>query len=120
MNINPASPNKISDGLTIDEARQFGSKVSLKQAGKAFEGLFLQTIMKTMREAQLDYGLFDNEAEKTFQPMLDKAYVDSASKKLNLGFGDAIERQFSPKYLASDYKMNQTEEIGQTKLKMPR
>ena len=52
--------------------------------------------------------------------MLDKAYVDSASKKLNLGFGDAIERQFSPKTAASDYKMNQTEEAGQTKLKMPR
>ena len=120
MNINPAAKSKITDSLSVDEARQFGSKVTLKQAGKAFEGMFLQTIMKSMREAQLSEGLFDNEAEKTFQPMLDHAYTDAATKRLNLGLGEAIERQFSPKIVAADYKMNEAASSDHPKHKMPR
>ena len=120
MNSLTANKSKVADMMSIDEARQYGSKVTLKQAGKAFEGLFLQTIMKSMREAQLSDGLFDNEAEKTFLPMLDQAYTDAANKRLNLGLGEAIERQFSPKVVAADYKMNEAAEASPPHLKMPR
>ena len=40
----------------LDQTKAIGRKPTLNQAGKAFEGLFLQTIMKSMREAKLGDG----------------------------------------------------------------
>jgi flagellar protein FlgJ len=82
--------------LTLDQSKQFGKKATLSQAGEAFEALFMQTIMKTMREAKIDDGLFSNEAEKPFQSMLDGLYSELTVKKMDLGIGKAIERQFTP------------------------
>jgi len=82
--------------LTLDQSKQFGKKPSLKQAGEAFEALFMQTIMKTMREAKIDDGLFANESEKPFQSMLDGLYAELSVKRMDLGIGRAIERQFTP------------------------
>ena len=83
--------------LSLDQNRQFGHKATMDQVGKAFEALFMQTIMKSMREAQVEGGLFDNESSKPFQSMLDGAYAELAVKKTNLGLAEAINRQFAPK-----------------------
>lgn len=83
--------------LTLDQNRQFGRKATMDQVGKAFETLFMQTIMKSMRDAQIEGGLFDNESAKPFQSMLDGAYSELAVKTTKLGLAEAIDRQFSPK-----------------------
>jgi flagellar protein FlgJ len=82
--------------LTLDQSKQFGKKPTMQQAGEAFEALFMQTIMKTMREAKLDDGLFGNDTEKPFQSMLDGLYAELSVKRMDLGIGKAIERQFTP------------------------
>jgi flagellar protein FlgJ len=88
--------NAALSSLSIDQSRQYGKKPTLQQVGKSFEGLFMNTIMKSMRDAQIEGGLFDNEHEKSFQAMLDQAYSDLAVKKMRLGIAENIERQFSP------------------------
>jgi len=95
MDISTKATNAVSS-LSLDQSKQFGKKPSLKQAGEAFEALFMQTIMKTMREAKIDDGLFANESEKPFQSMLDGLYAELSVKKMDLGIGRAIERQFTP------------------------
>lgn len=82
--------------LSLEQTRQYGKKATLHQAGKAFEGLFMQTIMKSMREAQIEGGLLDSEHEKPFRAMLDQAYADLAVKNMRLGIAESIERQFAP------------------------
>jgi len=93
----PARATAPLNSLSLDQNRQFGRKATMDQVGKAFEALFMQTIMKSMRDAQIEGGLFDNETSKPFQSMLDGAYAELASKTTKLGLAEAINRQFAPK-----------------------
>ena len=83
--------------LSLDQSRQFGRKSTMDQVGKAFETLFMQTILKSMRDAQIEGGLLDCESSKPFQSMLDGAYSELSVKTTKLGLAEAINRQFSPK-----------------------
>jgi hypothetical protein len=83
--------------LSLDETRGVGGKATMDQVGKAFETLFMQTIMKSMRDAQIEGGLLDSEHEKPFQSMLDGAYSELAVKTTKLGLAESISRQFAPK-----------------------
>lgn len=86
----------LSDAYSLDQTKAVGRKPTLDQAGQAFEALFLQTIMKSMREATLGEGLLDGDAQKPFESMLDHAYSDKVAKNLKLGLAEAITRQFTP------------------------
>jgi len=90
---------KALSSLTLDQTKQFGKKATMNQAGEGFEALFMQTIMKSMRDAKIDDGLFSNEAEKPFQSMLDGLYAELAVKKMDIGIAKEIERQFTPNKL---------------------
>jgi peptidoglycan hydrolase FlgJ len=46
-------------------------RAAAKEAAKQFEALFMQELMKSMRAASLQTGLFDNEASKLGTEMLD-------------------------------------------------
>jgi flagellar protein FlgJ len=82
--------------MSLDDARATGKKPDLDQASKAFETLFMQMIMKSMREAQLGEGLLDSEEAKPFQSMLDSAYAELMSKNMRLGLAESISQQLSP------------------------
>jgi Rod binding domain-containing protein len=88
--------NASASDLSLDSARAARKTPNLKQAGKAFEGLMMQEMMKAMHESKLADGLFESEAEKPFQSMLDQSYANLAGKNFNLGIADAITRQFTP------------------------
>lgn len=80
--------------LSLDQSRQLGNKPTMDQVGKAFEALFMQSMMKSMRDAQMEGGLLESEHSKPFQSMLDGIYSEMAVKRTNLGLADAIKRQF--------------------------
>ena len=82
--------------MSLEDARASGKKPTLEQASKAFEGFFLQMIMKSMREAQLSEGLLDSEDAKPFQSMLDSAYAEIMSKNMRLGIAESLNRQLAP------------------------
>ncbi len=97
MDALPVRSTRPMSNLSLDQSRQVGGKPTMDQVGKAFETLFMQTIMKSMRDAQIDGGLLDSEHEKPFQSMLDGAYSELAVKTTKLGLAEAISRQFEPK-----------------------
>ena len=86
-------PHKVQ---SLEQTRATGGKPTLEQAGKAFEALFVQQMMKSMRDAKLGDRMFDSKAEDTFNSLLDRAYADEASKSMRLGIAEAITRQLSP------------------------
>ena len=94
--LRPTSRTPLST-LSLDQTRQYGQKPTMDQVGKAFETLFMQTMMKSMRDAQIEGGLLDSEHSKPFQSMLDGLYSEMSVKTTKLGLSEAINRQFSPK-----------------------
>jgi flagellar protein FlgJ len=67
-------------------------KAAIREAAKQFEGLFMQQLMKSMREATLSSGMFDNAGTKTGTEMLDQQFAQQMTG-LPGGLSDAIAKQ---------------------------
>jgi flagellar protein FlgJ len=67
-------------------------KAAVKEAAKQFETLFMQELMKSMRETTMSSGLFDNSATKLGTEMLDAQYATQMSGRAG-GLGDMLARQ---------------------------
>jgi flagellar protein FlgJ len=67
-------------------------KAAIKEAAKQFEGLFMQELMKSMRQATMASGMLDNEGTQLGTEMLDTQF---AAKMTGLkgGLSEAIARQ---------------------------
>lgn len=74
---------------------------ALKAAAQQFEALFLQMVLKSMREATPKDGLFDNEQTRLYESLLDQqmgqvlARRGGADGKGGLGLAALIESQLS-------------------------
>ena len=69
-----------------------GGKGALKEAAKQFESLFMQELMKSMRQATMASGMLDNEGTKLGTEMMDTEFAGKMSG-LKGGLADAIARQ---------------------------
>jgi peptidoglycan hydrolase FlgJ len=67
-------------------------KGAIREAAKAFETLFMQELMKSMRAATLPSGLFDDEGGQLGKDLLDTQYAAKMSG-LPGGLSDMIARQ---------------------------
>jgi len=88
-------PTSATNSLSIAELRSAAArdpKAAIRETAKQFEALFMQQLMKSMREATLTSGMLDNEGTKLGNEMLDSQY---AAKMTGLpgSLTDAIARQ---------------------------
>jgi len=88
-------PASATSSLSIAELRSAAArdpKAAIRETAKQFEALFMQQLMKSMREATLTSGMLDNEGTKLGNEMLDSQY---AAKMTGLpgSLTDAIARQ---------------------------
>jgi flagellar protein FlgJ len=67
-------------------------KAAIKEAAKQFESLFMQELMKSMRQATMSSGLLDNEGTKLGTEMMDTEFAGKMSG-MKGGLADAIARQ---------------------------
>jgi peptidoglycan hydrolase FlgJ len=67
-------------------------KAAIKEAARQFEALFMQQLMKSMREATMTSGMLDNEGSKLGTEMLDQQ-LSTQMTGLPGGLADAIARQ---------------------------
>jgi flagellar protein FlgJ len=84
-----------TDSRSLDALRAGASrdpKAAIKETAKQFEALFMQELMKSMRQATVTSGLMDNEGTKLGTDMLD---TQMATKMTGLkgGLSDVIARQ---------------------------
>jgi len=84
-----ANPMSV-DALRASAARD--PKAAIKEAAKQFEGLFMQQLMKSMRDASMASGMLENGGTQLGTEMLDKEF---STKMTGLpgGLADAIARQ---------------------------
>jgi len=88
-------PTSATNTLSVADLRSAAArdpKAAIRETAKQFEALFMQQIMKSMREATVSSGMLDNEGTKLGNEMLDSQY---AAKMTGLpgGLTDAIARQ---------------------------
>ncbi len=76
------------------EARE-ESPEAIKKVAKQFEALFVQMMMKSMRDAVPDGGLFGSDQQRMYQDMFDKQLSMNISSGRGIGLAAVIERQIS-------------------------
>ncbi len=81
------------------------SKEKLEKAAKDFESMFMDVVMKSMRETTSfgEESLTDSSQVKFFQSMLDTEYSKLSSNKNKTGLAEMIVKQMS-KNLGLDEK----------------
>lgn len=79
------------------QSRQ-NSPDAIRAAAQQFEALFIQMMLKNMRDTSLveGEGLFDSEEGKMYYEMFDKQVSFDLSKKSQMGIADMLTRQLTP------------------------
>jgi len=70
-----------------------GSEKTLREVAGQFEALFLQMMLKSMRDASLGDGMLDNEHTKTYQAMFDKQIAIEMSQGKGIGLAEMMVQQ---------------------------
>ncbi len=94
--------NNLSGQLAIDtkgvgdlrQAARQNSPEALKATARQFEALFMNMIMKSMRDATPQEGIFDNQQSRMFTSMLDQQLSQSMASR-GVGLADVLIRQLS-------------------------
>jgi flagellar protein FlgJ len=73
---------------------------ALKQAAGQFEALFMQMLLKSMRDAVPQFSPLENDASRMYTGMLDQQLSQNLSTK-GLGLADMMIKQLAPKKLSS-------------------
>lgn len=68
-------------------------QVGLKQAAQQFEGMLLQMMLKSMRDATPQDGLLNSDQTRFFTSILDQQLAQNLSSQNGLGFAAQIEQQ---------------------------
>jgi len=85
----------LADSRSLDALRSTASrdpKAVVREAAKQFEALFLQQLMKSMRESTISSGMLDNAGTKLGNEMLDTQFANKMTG-LPGGLGEMIARQ---------------------------
>ena len=94
--LNAFDPNSLGDLKRL--ARTDGeSDAALRAAAKQFEALFLQMVMKSMRDATPASSLMDSEQTKMYQSLLDQQMALNMSQARGTGLSEVIFRQLGGK-----------------------
>jgi len=79
---------------SLRQGARAGSPEALKGAAQQFEAMFVNMMMKSMREATPQDGPMDSQQTKTFTTMLDQQMSQNIAKK-GMGLADMLVRQLS-------------------------
>jgi flagellar protein FlgJ len=102
--MNPLDPKRFldsstqglaADGRSLDALKRTANKdpqAALKGAAQQFEALFLQMVLKSMREAIPKSGLLDSDSQQTYTGMLDQQLANKISRS-GTGLGGVIAKQ---------------------------
>jgi len=98
MTVNTSSTSAVYNdlgGLANLKARSNGGdeKGALKAAAKQFEAIFLNMMLKQMRDASFGDPLFDSDAGDSYRSMFDQQLALNLSENGSLGIAELIERQ---------------------------
>lgn len=79
---------------------------AIEQVAKQFEAVFINMVMKSMRQAKLAEGLLESSQSEFYQDMYDKELSVHLSGKQGLGLAEVIVKQLTPS-TATDINQHQ-------------
>lgn len=79
---------------SLKQAARQNSPESVKAAAKQFEALFVNMLMKSMRDASPQDGVMDNQQTKMYTSMLDQQMSQTIANR-GVGLADVLIRQLS-------------------------
>jgi flagellar protein FlgJ len=91
---------QLKNGVRADDPK------ALKAAAQQFEAVFLQMVMKSMRAATPQEGMFDSEQTRFYQELLDSQLAQVMSANGGTGLASMIERQLSRPSTSADVAEN--------------
>jgi flagellar protein FlgJ len=83
--------NSLND---LKRATKDSSPESIKAAARQFESLLTNMMLKSMRDASPQDGIFDNEQSRSFTAMLDQQLSQNLASR-GMGLADVIAKQLS-------------------------
>lgn len=89
---NALDPNSLAD---IKRLSRENSPEAHKAVAKQFEAMFLQVVMKSMRDTVPSDGMFDSDSTKFYQSLADQQLVMQMAQKGGVGLAEVIERQLN-------------------------
>jgi flagellar protein FlgJ len=89
--------NDFSQFTKLKNDAKHDSPAAIKKVAQQFEALFLNNILKGMRQAKLAEGIFDNSQSDTYNDMYDQQLSVHLAGKPGVGLADLIVKQLSPK-----------------------
>jgi flagellar protein FlgJ len=95
MAVSSGSPIGGGDFRALQQLRSNAStdpKAAVREAAKQFEGMFMQQLLKSMREASVSTGMLDNAGTKMGNDMLDTQLVSKMTGQAG-GLSDIIAHQ---------------------------
>lgn len=99
--INTPAPSSYLDfdglGQLKGQARQ-DAKSAIKQTAQQFEALFLQMMMKSMRESIVKSELSESNTMETFEGMFDKEVSVQLAKKNSMGLADMLVKNLEQQH----------------------
>jgi flagellar protein FlgJ len=78
----------------LKQAAKENSPEAIKGVAKQFEAIFMNMMLKSMREATPQDSLLDNDQSRTFTSMLDQQLTNNLASK-GLGLSDVLARQLT-------------------------
>ncbi len=90
-----SSASTSANAVSIEALRSSAArdpKAAIKEAAKQFEAIFMQQLMKSMRDATMASGMLDNSGTQMGTEMLDAQFAQKMTG-LPGGLGEAIARQ---------------------------
>ncbi|MGE5467351.1 MAG: flagellar assembly peptidoglycan hydrolase FlgJ [Ignavibacteria bacterium] len=85
----------LSSMTTLKSAAKRDDPAAIKAAAQQFEALFLQMMLKSMRDATPSEGMFDSDQTRMYQSMLDQQMAQVMAAKGGTGLASVIEKQLS-------------------------
>lgn len=97
MNATDITPSIFDQSALANIKRQVRSNdpAALKAAAQQFEAMFLQMVLKSMRDATPKEGLFDNDQTRLYEALLDQQMSQVLAAKGGTGLAKIIESQLS-------------------------
>lgn len=96
---NKAGSNDIAKSFLGDTGQAEGDsrKEKLKNTAEKMEGMFVNMMMKEMRETVPEFSLGGKESQgkKMFQARLDRKYAEKMANSKDLGIANAVYEQFT-------------------------
>ncbi len=77
----------------LKAAAQADSAGALDEVAQQFEALFMQMMLKSMRDANLSEGLLDNDQSRFYRDMYDQQLAIHVTRNGGLGLADVLKRQ---------------------------